>query len=95
MTDPQNNIPSPPGNVDPNIKSPENPLRSKTAVRLALLYDIVMLLVIVIDLSIISLDLLLMSKFMGQVADWLNLSQKLLFYVDNICLLYTSPSPRD
>jgi len=84
MTDPQNNIPSPPGNVDPNIKSPENPLRSKTAVRLALLYDIVMLLVIVIDLSIISLDLLLMSKFMGQVADWLNLSQQLLFYVDNI-----------
>ncbi len=75
MTDPQNNTPSPPGNVDPNIKSPENPLRSKTAVRLALLYDIVMLLVIVIDLSIISLDLLLMSKFMGQVADWLNLSQ--------------------
>ena len=84
MTDPQNNTPSPPSNVDPNIKSPENPLRSKTAVRLALLYDIVMLLVIVVDLSIISLDLLLMSKFMGQVADWLNLSQQLLFYVDNI-----------
>ena len=84
MTDPQNNTPSSPSNVDPNIKSPENPLRSKTAVRLALLYDIVMLLVIVVDLSIISLDLLLMSKFMGQVADWLNLSQQLLFYVDNI-----------
>ena len=84
MTDPQNNTPSPPSNIDPNIKSPENPLRSKTAVRLALLYDIVMLLVIVIDLSIISLDLLLMSKFMGQVADWLNLPQQLLFYVDNI-----------
>ena len=65
MTDPQNNTPSPPSNIDPNIKSPENPLRSKTAVRLALLYDIVMLVVIVIDLSIISLDLLLMSKFMG------------------------------
>ena len=84
MTDPQNNTPSPPSNINPNIKSPENPLRSKTAVRLALLYDIVMLVVIVIDLSIISLDLLLMSKFMGQVADWLNLSQQLLFYVDNI-----------
>ena len=84
MTDPQNNTPSPPSNINPNIKSPENPLRSKTAVRLALLYDIVMLVVIVIDLSIISLDLLLMSKFMSQVADWLNLSQQLLFYVDNI-----------
>lgn len=85
MTDPSNtNSNVLLGSPDNNQGQPENPLRSKTATRLALWYDIVMLLVIVIDLGIISLDLLLMSKFMAQVAEWLNLSQPLAFYVEDI-----------
>lgn len=67
-----------------DLNQPDNPLKSKNAARLALFYDIVMLIVIVIDLSIISLDLLLMSKFVAQVAEWLQLSHQLRFYVDNI-----------
>lgn len=62
----------------------ESTLKSKTAAKLALLYDILMLLVIIIDLSIISLDLVLMSKFAAQLADWLHLSEQLGFYVENI-----------
>lgn len=65
-------------------KEPHSPLRSPSAVKLALLYDIVMLIIIVIDLFIISLDLLLMSKFMAQVADWVNLREPLSYYVDNL-----------
>ena len=92
MTDPYNtnsNIlldssDSSPDHPNNNQGQPDNPLRSKTATKLALWYDIIMLLVIVIDLSIISLDLLLMSKFMGQVAEWVNLSQPLQFYAENI-----------
>lgn len=62
----------------------KSPLKSKTAAKLALLYDVLMLIVIIIDLSIISLDLVLMSKFASQVAEWVSLSEQLRFYVDNI-----------
>ncbi|WP_296403800.1 hypothetical protein [Psychrobacter sp.] len=84
MTDINNPAGLPPSNGQQGHKPPNTPLRSKQATQLALIYDIVMLVVIVIDLSIISLDLVLMSNFIAQVAQWLNLTQPLMFYVENI-----------
>lgn len=60
------------------------PLRSKTSAMLSLLYDIAMLMVIVIDLTLIGVDLLLMSKFSAQVAVWLSLTEYLSIYTESI-----------
>lgn len=84
MTEPNKDSSFDDNNKDNKPLLHQMPLKSKTAAKLALLYDILMLLVIVIDLSIISLDLILMSKFAGQIAEWLHLSQQLAFYIDNI-----------
>ncbi|WP_338412253.1 hypothetical protein MN210_19370 [Psychrobacter raelei] len=84
MTDLKNDANlSPTDSMRPSTE-PVSPLKGKTATKLALLYDIAMLVVIIIDLAIISLDLLLMSKFAAQVAEWLSLSESLGIYVDNI-----------
>lgn len=58
--------------------------RRRAISKMSLLYDIAMLIVIVIDLAIISLDLLLMSQFAAQVAEWLGIAQYLTVYKEDI-----------
>ncbi|PNK61003.1 hypothetical protein [Psychrobacter sp. FDAARGOS_221] len=85
MTDSQQDTQLTQADSDPTSTTPnEPPNQSKTRAILGLGYDIIMLLVIVIDLTIISIDLLLMSKFAAQMADWLNVSQYLRVYTDGI-----------
>ncbi|WP_019673460.1 hypothetical protein [Psychrobacter lutiphocae] len=70
--------------LSPTSPSEQPQKTNRTKALLALTYDILMLAVIIIDLTIISLDLLLMSKFAAQVADWLNLTQYLLVYTEGV-----------
>lgn len=52
--------------------------------RIKLVYDICMLIAIIIDLIIISIDGILMSHFAQEVANWLAISDSLAFYRANI-----------
>ena len=62
---------------------PSRPNRPKPN-RLRLTYDIVMIIAISIDLLVISTDAILMSSFSSDSANWLGISNQLIWYQSNI-----------
>lgn len=67
----------------PDHPPPSRPNRPKPN-RAKLAYDIVMIVVISIDLLLISIDAILMSNFSSHVAEWLRISEALLWYQNTL-----------
>lgn len=62
----------------------DSPQVAKSTSKLELTYDITMLIIIVIDLAIIGIDLVLMSNFANQMANWLGVTHHLTYYTQEI-----------
>ena len=67
-----------------NSVSEPNPPKRPAPNRLKLSYDLMMLVAISIDLFVISVDAILMSDFINNVANWLTLSDALSWYQNTL-----------